>query len=176
MESLLNRRHPRLLRIGTRFCSSIACRARSGKRLVAIKNVTVDEPFFTATSRRPRHARRAHRRGDGAGGGPAGRTPPGRPREYQLFAGIDNVRFRLPVFPGDTLRLTIEALRSALARPLARHGDGRGQDRGRSRPPLDPHGRCPTRTIRRSGGARERSSRPSPMLRCLNRSSTRRPS
>jgi 3-hydroxymyristoyl/3-hydroxydecanoyl-(acyl carrier protein) dehydratase len=33
------------------------------------------------------------------------------PNEFLLFAGIDNVRFRSPVTPGDTLRLTIDVLR-----------------------------------------------------------------
>jgi len=31
--------------------------------------------------------------------------------DYLLFAGIDNVRFRLPVIPGDVLTLTVDAKR-----------------------------------------------------------------
>lgn len=84
-----------------------------GKRLVALKNVTSNEPFFN-------------------GHFPAAPVMPGvliiealaqaagllvaydrptNPDEYLLFAGIDNVRFRLPVVPGDVLTLTVETKR-----------------------------------------------------------------
>jgi 3-hydroxyacyl-[acyl-carrier-protein] dehydratase len=84
-----------------------------GKRLVARKNVTSNEPFFN-------------------GHFPAMPIMPGvlivealaqaagllvaydrpfEPGAYLLFAGIDNVRFRLPVVPGDVLTLTVEAKR-----------------------------------------------------------------
>ena len=84
-----------------------------GKRLVARKNVTSNEPFFN-------------------GHFPAAPVMPGvliiealaqaagllvaydrptNPDEYLLFAGIDNVRFRLPVVPGDVLTLTVETKR-----------------------------------------------------------------
>ena len=82
-----------------------------GKRAVAIKNVTVNEPFFTGHF--PDHP-----------------IMPGvliieaiaqvgvvmalrsKATEGKLvyFAGIDNVRFRKPVFPGDQLRLEVETV------------------------------------------------------------------
>ena len=83
------------------------------KRLVAIKNVTINEPFFNG-----------HFPGAPvmpgvliveamaqAAGLLAGYNRKVAPGEFLLFAGIDNVRFRLPVIPGDTLTLTVEARR-----------------------------------------------------------------
>jgi len=84
-----------------------------GKRLVAIKNVTANEPFFVGhfpgapvmpgvliveAMAQAAGLLVAYGRSVGA-------------NEFALFAGIDNVRFRSPVFPGDTLTLTLTALR-----------------------------------------------------------------
>lgn len=95
-----------------------------GKRLVATKNVTINEPFFN-------------------GHFPGAPVMPGvliveamaqaagllvgykkriEPDEFLLFAGIDNARFRLPVVPGDTLRITIDAQRLR-SRSAQLHGE-----------------------------------------------------
>lgn len=82
-----------------------------GKRAVAIKNVTINEPFF-----------QGHFPGlpimpgvliiealAQVGVVMALRTP-GTEGKVVYFAGIDDVRFRRPVVPGDQLRLEVETL------------------------------------------------------------------
>ena len=83
------------------------------KRLVALKNVTTNEPFFVG-----------HFPGfpvmpgvliiEAIAQAAALLALYGRPLgkgEYMMFAGIDNARFRQPVVPGDLLRVTVEVIR-----------------------------------------------------------------
>ena len=84
-----------------------------GERIVALKNVTANEHFFVGhfpgfpvmpgvliveamAQTSGLLALHGRRMADG---------------EYMMFAGIDKARFRQAVVPGDTLRITIEALR-----------------------------------------------------------------
>jgi len=82
------------------------------KRLVAIKNVTVNEPFF------PGHFPGAPvmpgvliiEAMAQAGATLLLRDMPDRDSKLFLFTGIDGARFRRAVVPGDQLRITVEVL------------------------------------------------------------------
>ena len=84
-----------------------------GKRIVALKNVSANEPYFqghfpgTAD-----HARRADPRGDGAGRRRAHRSARDRraptTENVYYYVGIDNARFKKPVMPGDQLELEVK--------------------------------------------------------------------
>ncbi len=84
-----------------------------GRRIVAIKNVTYDEPFF-----------QGHFPGTPVMPGvlvieamaQAGAVlmlhdMPGRDGKLVYFTGIDDARFRRAVTPGDRLRLTLEVIK-----------------------------------------------------------------
>jgi 3-hydroxyacyl-[acyl-carrier-protein] dehydratase len=85
-----------------------------GKRVVAIKNVTVNEPFFQGHF--PGHPivpgvllceAMAQ-----AAGVLVVQSDPERMRKFLAYlAGLDNVKFRRPVLPGDQVRLDLEVLK-----------------------------------------------------------------
>ncbi|MGE0082277.1 MAG: 3-hydroxyacyl-ACP dehydratase FabZ [Thiohalomonadaceae bacterium] len=87
-----------------------------GERLVAIKNVTVNEPCFTGHfPERPVFPGVLIMEALAQATGilafkTQGTKPDGRSLYY--FAGIDNCRFKQPVLPGDQLRLEVEIIKA----------------------------------------------------------------
>ncbi len=84
-----------------------------GKRIVAIKNVTVNEPFFNGHfPGRPVMPGVLLIEGMAqAGGILLLHDQADRDRKLLYFAGIENAKFRRPVVPGDQVRYEIEVLR-----------------------------------------------------------------
>ena len=83
-----------------------------GKRIVAIKNITVNEPFFNG-----------HFPGfpimpgvliveaiAQAGGALLLTEVPDRDQKLMVFTGIEEAKFRKPVVPGDQLRIEVEVV------------------------------------------------------------------
>ncbi len=84
-----------------------------GKRLVAIKSVSVNEPFFAGhfPGRPIMPGVLICEALAQAGGLLASCSRDGTPRERGVvLAGLEHVRFRRPVVPGDQLRLEVELL------------------------------------------------------------------
>jgi len=90
-----------------------------GRRVVAIKNVTANEPQFTGHfPDRPIMPGVLMVEAMAQAGAVAVLTLPEYAGKLALFAGIDECRFRRTVLPGDTLRMevTVEKLRGMFGR------------------------------------------------------------
>lgn len=93
-----------------------------GKRVVALKNVTANEPQFTGHfPERPIMPGVLMVEAMAQAGAVAVLTLPDYRGKLALFAGIDECRFRRTVVPGDTLRMeiTMEKLRGMFGRAKA---------------------------------------------------------
>lgn len=91
-----------------------------GKRAVGIKNVTANEPQFTGHfPGNPIFPGVLQVEALAQVGAVAMLSVPENKNKLALFAGIDEVRFKRPVVPGDTLRLEVEIL-------TMRRGIGKG--------------------------------------------------
>ncbi|HBA55166.1 3-hydroxyacyl-ACP dehydratase FabZ [Syntrophorhabdus aromaticivorans] len=84
----------------------------AGKRVVGIKNITFNEPFFTGhfPGRPIMPGVLIVEAMAQAGGILAFKSFPDM-KGTVLFLGIDNARFRKPVIPGDQLKLQVEVVR-----------------------------------------------------------------
>src|SRR3954454_612288 len=84
-----------------------------GKRIVALKNVTINEPFFAGHfPGRPVVPGVLLVEGMAqAGGLLLLGDMPNRASKLVFFAGIEGAKFRRPVVPGDQIRYEIEVLR-----------------------------------------------------------------
>lgn len=99
-----------------------------GKRAVAIKQVTINEPFFQGHfPTYPIMPGVLIIEALAQTGAVAGMVLPENQGKIALFAGIEGARFRRPVVPGDSLRLevTIEAMKRGIgkAAAIAKVGD-----------------------------------------------------
>lgn len=82
-----------------------------GKKAVGIKNVTINEPFFPGhIPHRPLMPGVLIVESMAQVGGVLLTQLPGMKGKFFAFAGIDKVRFRRPVVPGDQLVMTVELL------------------------------------------------------------------
>ena len=100
-------------RIGTRFCWWIASSNSKPERIVGIKNVTVNEPFFNGHF--PDFPVMPGVLIVEAMAQTAGvlvlKSIPDRDSKLVLLVSIDGAKFRRPVVPGDQLRIEMVVIR-----------------------------------------------------------------
>jgi 3-hydroxyacyl-[acyl-carrier-protein] dehydratase len=81
------------------------------KKAVGLKNVTINEPFFPGhIPKRPIMPGVLIVESMAQVGGVVLTLLPGMKGKFFAFAGIDGIRFRRPVIPGDQLIMTVELL------------------------------------------------------------------
>lgn len=89
----------------------------AGKRILALKNVTINEPFFTGHfPHLPVMPGVLQIEAMAQAAGILSFQTMGRvsdDRSVYYFVGIDNARFKRPVVPGDQLRIEVEIVRVA---------------------------------------------------------------
>lgn len=96
-----------------------------GKKAVGIKNVTINEPFFRGhIPSRPIMPGVLIVESMAQVGGVVLTQLPGMQGKFFAFAGIDGVRFRRPVVPGDQLVMTVELLSFKRNRIAKMKGEG----------------------------------------------------
>ena len=98
-----------------------------GEKAVGIKNVTINEPFFPGhIPGRPIMPGVLIVESMAQVGGVVLTQLPGMKGEFFAFAGIDGVRFRRPVIPGDQLVMTVELLTFKRQRIAKMRGEALG--------------------------------------------------
>ncbi|WP_013324245.1 3-hydroxyacyl-ACP dehydratase FabZ [Gloeothece verrucosa] len=96
-----------------------------GQKVVGIKNVTINEPFFAGhIPVRPIMPGVLIVESMAQVGGVLLCLLPGMRGKFFAFAGIDKVRFRRPVIPGDQLIMTVELLSFKQKRIAKMQGQG----------------------------------------------------
>jgi 3-hydroxyacyl-[acyl-carrier-protein] dehydratase len=94
-----------------------------GKQATGLKNVTINEPFFPGhIPGRPIMPGVLIVESMAQVGGVVLTQLPGMKGKFFAFAGIDGVRFRRPVIPGDQLIMTVDLLSLKLNRIAKMHG------------------------------------------------------
>jgi 3-hydroxyacyl-[acyl-carrier-protein] dehydratase len=100
-----------------------------GKKAIGIKNVTINEPFFPGhIPGRPLMPGVLMVESMAQVGGIILNQMPGTSGKFFAFAGIDKVRFRRPVVPGDRLVMEVELLSFKLNRIAKMQGKGTVDD------------------------------------------------